>query len=186
MGVLIFVKITLVFIAPRINLELTWISLASAFPVLLFSRRRFEIIKHLDWTTFLFFISMFVLMASVWDSGVFQSITENLHLNLSDRGVILSMSVILSQFISNVPMVALYLPVLDQSGAATDLYMALAAGSTIAGNLTILGAASNVIIVQNCESRSCETVTFWEFIRIGLPLTLVQISVYWIFLNIGL
>jgi Na+/H+ antiporter NhaD/arsenite permease-like protein len=96
------------------------------------------------------------------------------------------MSVILSQFISNVPMVALYLPVLNQLEATTNLYMALAAGSTIAGNLTILGAASNVIIVQSYESRVRETVTFREFIRIGLPLTVVQVAVYWIFLNIGL
>jgi len=38
--------------------------------------------------------------------------------------------------------------------------MALAAGSTIAGNLSILGAASNVIIIQNAERKSGENTYF--------------------------
>jgi Na+/H+ antiporter NhaD/arsenite permease-like protein len=62
--------------------------------------------------------------------------------------------------------------------------MALAAGSTIAGNLSILGAASNVIIIQNAERKSGETLTFWEFIRIGLPLTVINVFVYWLFFSI--
>jgi Na+/H+ antiporter NhaD/arsenite permease-like protein len=63
--------------------------------------------------------------------------------------------------------------------------MALAAGSTIAGNLTILGAASNVIIIQSCENRSKKTITFWEFFRIGLPLTAINVLVYGLFLRLS-
>ena len=62
--------------------------------------------------------------------------------------------------------------------------MALAAGATIAGNLTILGAASNVIIIQNAEARSGETITFFEFARIGLPLTVLNVAVYAVFLRL--
>jgi Na+/H+ antiporter NhaD/arsenite permease-like protein len=60
--------------------------------------------------------------------------------------------------------------------------MALAAGSTLAGNLTILGAASNVIIIQNAEKQG-ETLTFLEFARLGIPLTLLQLGVYWVWLE---
>ncbi|HOW89348.1 MAG TPA: hypothetical protein PL037_03625, partial [Elusimicrobiales bacterium] len=91
-------------------------------------------------------------------------------------------SLVLSQFISNVPMAALYLPLLLRSGAETGALMALAAGSTIAGNAFILGAASNVIIIQNAEKRG-ETLTFAEFARIGVPLTAVNAAVYWLFLR---
>jgi len=73
--------------------------------------------------------------------------------------------------------------VLQQFGASTAQLVALAAGSTIAGNLTILGAASNVIIIQNAERRSGETLSFWEFTRIGAPLTLINAAVYWVFLE---
>jgi Na+/H+ antiporter NhaD/arsenite permease-like protein len=96
----------------------------------------------------------------------------------------MGVSVLLSQVLSNVPLVALYLPVLTQAGATTAGMMALAAGSTIAGNLTILGAASNVIIIQNAEKKAGETFSFWEFVRIGVPLTIVNVAVYWVFLRI--
>jgi Na+/H+ antiporter NhaD/arsenite permease-like protein len=185
LGTLIGIKIILVFIAPQLDFRLTYISLISALPILLFSKRRFTIIKRLDWPTLIFFASMFILMASVWESGIFQSVMEHLNLDWSNQGIVLGISVILSQFISNVPMVALYIPVLSQTGASTGIFMALAAGSTIAGNLTILGAASNVIIIQSCENKSGETITFREFFRIGLPLTAIQILIYWLFLYIS-
>jgi Na+/H+ antiporter NhaD/arsenite permease-like protein len=64
-----------------------------------------------------------------------------------------------------------------QAGGTTAQLMALAAGSTIAGNLTILGAASNVIIIQNAEKHGV-TLTFFEFMKVGLPLTVLQVLVY--------
>jgi Na+/H+ antiporter NhaD/arsenite permease-like protein len=93
------------------------------------------------------------------------------------------MSVLLSQLISNVPLVALYLPMLTQMGVSTEGMMALAAGSTIAGNLSILGAASNVIIIQNAEQKAGETLTFLEFVKIGAPLTMINVVVYGLFLS---
>jgi len=123
-------------------------------------------------------------MQSVWDSGYFQTVIADLYLDLSSVGVIMGVSVVLSQLISNVPLVALYLPVLSHLGAATKEMMALAAGSTIAGNFSVLGAASNVIIIQNAEKKAGETLTFWEFVRIGIPLTAVNALVYWLFLLI--
>jgi Na+/H+ antiporter NhaD/arsenite permease-like protein len=79
--------------------------------------------------------------------------------------------------------VALYLPVLQHTGDPILAKMALAAGSTIAGNLLILGAASNIIIIQNAE-RQGETISFWEFARVGIPLTLAQTICYWLYLTL--
>ncbi len=83
----------------------------------------------------------------------------------------------------NVPLGVLFQPLMLQSGAGVPELMALAAGSTIAGNLFILGAASNVIIIQNAEKRTGATLTFMEFARAGIPLTLVQILIYWVCLR---
>jgi Na+/H+ antiporter NhaD/arsenite permease-like protein len=105
----------------------------------------------------------------------------DMNLNLVSIGMILVISIVLSQLISNVPLVALYLPMLMQAGVTAKELMALAAGSTIAGNLSILGAASNVIIIQNSERKSGETLTFLEFIKIGVPLTITNALVYWLF-----
>jgi len=57
--------------------------------------------------------------------------------------------------------------------------MALAAGSTIAGNLLILGAASNVIIIQHAEKHEA-TLGFFEFARVGIPLGFANLLIYWV------
>jgi Na+/H+ antiporter NhaD/arsenite permease-like protein len=180
-GVLVLGKITTSLLGLSIDFRLTYIALAAASPIILLSPNRLDVVRRIDWTTLIFFAAMFVLMQSVWDSGYLQDVIANLRLNLQSIGIIMAVSIGLSQLISNVPLVALYLPVLSHLGAATKQMMALAAGSTIAGNLSILGAASNVIIIQNAEKRAGETLTFWEFVKIGVPLTTVNALVYWLF-----
>jgi Na+/H+ antiporter NhaD/arsenite permease-like protein len=179
--VLVLAKIIVSLLGLSIDFRLTYIALAAALPIILLSPHRLGIVRRIDWTTLIFFAAMFVLMQSVWDSGYFQNAMANLQLNLQSIGIIMAVSIALSQLISNVPLVALYLPVLSHLGAATKEMMALAAGSTIAGNFYILGAASNVIIIQNAEKKAGETLTFWEFVRIGIRLTAVNALVYWLF-----
>jgi Na+/H+ antiporter NhaD/arsenite permease-like protein len=182
--IMVLAKIITVFIGLQADFRLTYIALVAAMPIILLSRKRFGIIRRIDWYTLVFFAAMFVLMASVWNSGYFQGTMASMHLNLASGSIIMTVSVLLSQLISNVPLVALYLPILTEIGGSTAELMALAAGSTIAGNLTILGAASNVIIIQNAEKRGGATLTFWEFVRVGAPLTLINIAVYWLFLSL--
>ena len=184
MGLMILLKILCVFLNPALDFRLTWIALAAAAPGLLFSPHRLKILKKTDWSTLVFFAAMFVLMRAVWDSGVFQEWITRSGIQITGLGPILTISVGLSQLISNVPLVAMYLPLLQHSGADTHAYMALAAASTLAGNLFILGAASNVIIIQNSEKKSGHTLTFLEFARVGIPLTGLNILVYWFFLSL--
>ncbi|MDP2908857.1 MAG: SLC13 family permease [Nanoarchaeota archaeon] len=180
--VLVFVKILAVFLG--IDFRLTYIALISAVPVLLFSPRRLEVVKEIDWGTLVFFAAMFVLMQSVWDSGFFQSVLEKTHADISSVPMIFVVSIVLSQLISNVPLVALYLPMLVHVGASAKGFIALAAGSTIAGNLSVLGAASNVIIIQNAEKKSGKSFTFLDFVKVGVPLTVVNFLVYFVFLSL--
>jgi Na+/H+ antiporter NhaD/arsenite permease-like protein len=184
--------ITLILVGARIALSvagieaafsLTHIALAAALPVLVGSPRRWRILRRLDWTTLVFFAAMFVLMQSVWDTGLMQSWMTASGFPLGAPETILGVGVVMSQLVSNVPLVALYLPVLQAAGSTTAGLMALAAGSTIAGNLLLLGAASNVIIVENAERRSKQTISFLEFARVGIPLTAMQTVVYWVFLR---
>ncbi len=123
-------------------------------------------------------------MEAVWKTNFFQHLIEELPINLRSTEAILIISVILSQAISNVPLVALYQPLLLHLDVSTIGFAALAAGSTIAGNMFILGAASNIIIIQNAERRSHATISFWEFSRIGIPLTVIQAVVYWLYLSL--
>ncbi|MBI4949709.1 MAG: anion transporter [Deltaproteobacteria bacterium] len=161
------------------DFRLTYIAVAAAMPVIILSRRRGEILRSIDWPTLVFFAALFILMESVWRAGVIQPLIASQNLDLASPGLILALSVTLSQVLSNVPFVALYLPVLNHLGANEAALMALAAGSTIAGNLFILGAASNVIVIQNAEKRG-HTITFFEFAKAGVPLTAINVFVYWV------
>jgi Na+/H+ antiporter NhaD/arsenite permease-like protein len=181
---LILAKIVIVLSGLDVDFKLTYIALAAALPVFCYLPKKPGIIKRIDWTTLVFFASMFIVMQSVWNSQIIQSFIEDAHIDITSTGIVFAGSVILSQILSNVPLVALYLPMLSHLGVTTHSLMALAAGSTIAGNLTILGAASNVIIIQNAEKKGGVTITFWEFIRIGIPLTFINVLVYWIYLEL--
>ncbi|HIH45086.1 MAG TPA: anion transporter [Candidatus Methanoperedenaceae archaeon] len=178
---LIAAKIAVVSLRPELDFRLTYIALIAALPILVFSGRRWELMRKVDWRTLVFFAAMFIVMESVWDTGFFQGLLEGSGLGIASTGMILAVGILLSQLLSNVPLVALYLPMLAHAGASAKGMVALAAGSTIAGNLLILGAASNVIIIQNAEKRG-ETLTFFEFAKVGIPLTAINTLVYWIFL----
>ncbi len=181
-AVLVALKIALVYVRPDIDFRLTYIALAAAAPIVIGSPRRAEIVKSIDWPTLVFFASMFVLMAAVWNTGFFQELLGGVS-GLTSLPMVLGVSVVLSQFISNVPFVALYMPLLASAGGGPTEMIALAAGSTIAGNLLILGAASNVIIIQNAEKEG-ETLTFWEFARVGVPLTVLSCLTYLLLLQL--
>lgn len=178
---LIGLRIGLVVLNTGLEFRLSFIALAGALPLLLFSPRRGELLRQLDWHTLAFFVGMFVLMAAVWQSGFFQQALERWAVDITAPWALLLIPAGLSQLVSNVPLVALYLPLLGHAGAGTAEYMALAAASTIAGNLLILGAASNVIIVQNAERHGGQ-LGFFTFARVGIPLTAAQLAVYWVML----
>jgi len=180
---MIAARIAVVMLVPGFEIPLTWVAAIAAIPILVGSRRRFEILRRIDWPTLVFFAALFVLTASVWDSGVFQPLMEGGTLSMGTVPVIIALGVIVSQFISNVPFVALFLPAISHAGVSTVGMMALAAGSTIAGNMLILGAASNVIIIQ-CAEREGETLTFAGFARVGVPLTIAQAVVYAVWLSV--
>jgi Na+/H+ antiporter NhaD/arsenite permease-like protein len=181
--ILVTLKIVLISFHLKFDFRLTDIAVVAALPIILFDVRRFEILKRIDWHTLVFFAAMFVLMQSVWNSGIFQKGIDNSDFNLKSTLMILGVSVILSQLISNVPLVVLYLPLLMRLGVGTNGMLALSAGSTIAGNLFILGAASNIIIIQTAEKRTGDTLTFIDFAKIGVPLTIVNLIVYYVFLH---
>lgn len=155
--------------------RLTYIAVGACLPILLFSRRRLSIVRRVDWRTLVFFAAMFVLMASVWSAGLIQRAMAEWEPELLSVDAVMALGIVVSQFLSNVPFVALYLPALK--GASEVTLAALAAGSTIAGNLLILGAASNVIVIQNAEKRGV-TLGFLEFARAGVPLTVINVLVY--------
>src|SRR5690606_38720656 len=134
--------------------------------VLLASRERMTVLRGVDWQTLPFFAALFLVVEAIDAAGVTAEVVGQLGGHVDDTATILGISAALSQLVSNVPLVALYLPALDEVNASAEAYLALAAGSTLAGNLTLIGAASNVIVVDVAERRFGVSIGFWEFTRI--------------------
>lgn len=171
-------------------LRLSTVAMIGGAAIYIFSRERREILKHLDWGVLVFFASMFVVVQGVWSSGLVNDILRFLPPPTpAERAYVLPgimlTSIALSQVLSNVPFVALYSAVMRGAGfdgAHLQPWLMLAAGSTIAGNLSLLAAASNVIIVEAAEARHAKAFSFGEFMKVGAPVTALNALVYLAFL----
>src|SRR5437764_1322071 len=101
-------------------------------------------------------------------------------------GVIILISLIFSQLLSNVPFVAVYIRVMQSAGftgSNVKAWVALAGASTLAGGLSLLGAASNVIILEAAEVRGSGFSSL-EFSKIGILVTIPNILILYLFLRI--
>ncbi|MCS7116095.1 MAG: SLC13 family permease [Nitrososphaerota archaeon] len=154
-----------------------------------FSSNPRKLIANVDWGTIIFFITMFVTMEGIWRSGVLTPLLKVLLSSKGDEiasifGISFS-SILLSQLISNVPFAKLFITYMEDLGYGVkdvDAWLTLAVASTIAGNLTILGAASNIIILEYLESKMETTIRFVEFLKYGSLVTIVNMIVYLPFL----
>jgi Na+/H+ antiporter NhaD/arsenite permease-like protein len=48
--------------------------------------------------------------------------------------------------------------------------------ATLAGNMTLLGSVANLIVVQRAARRGV-AIAFWQYFRVGVPLTVLTIAV---------
>ena len=82
----------------------------------------------------------------------------------------------LSNLVSNVPAVLLLEPVAQAVPVATRemAWLALAMSSTFAGNLTVLGSVANLIVVESA-GREGVRISFWEYYKVGIPLTVLTL-----------
>lgn len=154
------------------------VALAAAAPLAVLGPARRQLLAGVDWRTLLLFAGLFVVTAGVRGSGLVEA---SFGTAASSTALLMAVAIAGSQAVSNVPLVAIALPFVEPHGTAS--LMALAAGSTIAGHLTLLGAASNLIVVQ-AAGRLGATVRTRAFIGLGLVLVLVQALCYWAWLGL--
>ncbi len=138
------------------------------------------LVGKVDWTIVIFFVGLFVLIAGIQVSGLSQGITnaftDAFGGQTGSLAWLTGLSSVLSNLISNVPAVLLLGQVVQGAGSSRLLWLALASSSTLAGNATILGAACNVIVVQ-IASREGVEVSMKDFVKAGLPVTVVTLLV---------
>ncbi len=145
-----------------------------------------EYMKHVEWETLVFFMGLFVLVGALAESGVIDSIATSLTDAVGGDPVaatfgILFGSAALSALVDNIPYVATMSPVVEQL-AANDpalnpdnvLWWSLALGADLGGNATAIGASANVVVI-GIAKRYGHPISFWQFTRYGLLITVVSV-----------
>ncbi|MHC5611014.1 MAG: anion transporter [Nostoc sp.] len=145
---------------------------------LLFITRRIKperVLNKVDWDLLLMFSGLFIVTAGVEKLGILNLFGGLVHSPLSILGV----TALLSNLVSNVPAVLLLQHLLPHPDTKT--WLLLAAGSTLAGNLTLLGSVANLIVAE-AVAKFGYHLSFWEHLRFGLPLTVLTLilAYYWI------
>lgn len=170
------------------------IALLGAALLLLLSPGRTAMLRRVDWSVLLLFVGLFVVVAGAVAGGLLSGVERLLPIPgpsappLASIGSITVTSLLGSQLVSNVPWVALQIPLFHALGYgahAPVAWMALAAGSTLAGNLTLLGAASNLIVVEQARRRGI-SIRLGEFVRRGLPLAAITTGILLVCLWAGI
>jgi Na+/H+ antiporter NhaD/arsenite permease-like protein len=156
--------------------HLAWTA-AGAFVLLMLLHRRdtSELWPRIDWALLLFFAGLFVVVAGLTKSGAPALLFSRFPLAAGGEGVLgwLRLSGIFligSNIVSNVPFI---LVVRDQMATLPDPKLGwelLAMASTFAGNLTLLGSVANIIVAE--AGREVGGISFWQYVRVGLPLAL--------------
>ena len=160
-----------------------------------------EVIRDVDWKTIVFLGAIFTLVQAFIKTELLQGFSIQLYDSFGDdlmRVAILSLAGIgvLSSLLANIPVVAAalvtvtgYLVVAgaapetalapgftDWPNATLPVFVAMMFGGTLGGNATLIGASANVVAVGICAANG-RRVTFMQFLRIGLPIAVVQLSV---------
>jgi Na+/H+ antiporter NhaD/arsenite permease-like protein len=84
-------------------------------------------------------------------------------------------ALLLSNLVSNVPAVLLFRPFVPHFPNPTQAWLTLALATTFAGNLTLLGSVANLIVAETARQRGIR-LEFMEYLRAGLPITLLSLG----------
>lgn len=178
--------------------------LGAALALLLSHHSRIDtvnnILKDVDWSTLIFFMSIFVLIGGLDKTGVIQSLSGILGTILGKNIllgslVLLFLVGILSSVIPNIPLVVAMVPLLKQyivnvglapaEVLASDyqgqfppevlpLFYAMMFGATLGGNGTLVGASSNIVAAGISEQHG-RRISFKTFLHYGIPVMLLQL-----------
>jgi Na+/H+ antiporter NhaD/arsenite permease-like protein len=170
-GAVMVVLLTLNYHPPAVAMTL------ASLVVLAGSRQPRRALQRVDWTLLFLFAGLFVVMRGVEQAGLVTLLFEKMEFNLeSGLAALAGFSggvVVVSNLVSNVPAVMLYVPVIRHHGSPEDLWLLLAMASTLAGNLTIIGSVANLIVIE--AARDEARISFWEYLKVGFPLTLLTV-----------
>ncbi|MBT3392347.1 MAG: ArsB/NhaD family transporter [Chloroflexi bacterium] len=184
-SLLIMAAVTLGFILHgALHLDPATIALLGATLLLLWSKSDpHHALRELEWTTLFFFFGLFITVEAVVEVGLIEMIAD-WALRLTGGSLPLTsmlliwFSAIASGIVDNIPYTATMIPIvksLSQVMPAEPLWWSLALGADLGGNLTLVGAAANVVVASLAE-KSGHPISFGRFLRYGVITTLMSLT----------
>ena len=136
---------------------------------------------EVDWGLLVFFVGLFVIVGGAESSGLTRYLFEFAErFNLQNVGVLTAVTAALSNLVSNVPAVMLLKSLIPSFHDPHTGWLILAMASTLAGNLTITGSVANLIVVGRAHDEA--HIGFWDYSRVGIPVTLATLAIGWVWL----
>ena len=141
-----------------------------------------HVYEEVNWDLLVFFIGLFIIVGGAENSGLtadFFALAQ--HWNLQQAGVFTLFTAALSSIVSNVPAVMLLKSLIPSFANANTGWLLLAMATTLAGNLTITGSVANLIVVE--RARGAVHIGFWDYFKVGLPVTALTLAFGWAWLT---
>ncbi len=179
--------------------------MAASFALLVIYGARIEpidnVLRDVDWKTLVFLAAIFCLVQAFTKTGLLQGMSFKLYDWFGTDFALVALTLLaaigmLSAVLANIPVVAASLIMTkgylvaaeavpefalaagftDWPAATIPIFIAMMFGATLGGNATVIGASANIVSVGIC-AREGERVSFMRFMKLGLPITLVQLAV---------
>ena len=134
-----------------------------------------KVYREIDWGLLVLFIGLFIVIAGLEKTPAAADLFAYASRYHLERTAPLSaFAALLSNLVSNVPAVLVFKGFITQLPDPVRGWLTLAMSSTLAGNLTVLGSVANLIVIE--RARREVRITFWEYARAGIPLTIVTLA----------
>ena len=169
-----------------IGLQSSIVALTGAAVLLIFEKPE-DIFKELEWNTIFFFIGLFIIVGALEASGGIKMMADEI-LKVTDGSqaatsmIILWGSGLISGVIDNIPYTATMAPMILEIEKAMGpeyaypLWWSLSLGACLGGNMTIIGAAANVIVSENAAKHGYK-ITFMQFLKYGAMITFMSLAI---------
>jgi Na+/H+ antiporter NhaD/arsenite permease-like protein len=158
-------------------------AIGAALMLITRSREPRQVYDEVDWGVLVFFVGLFVIVGGAENAGLTRDLFAFAdRFNLQNPAVLTAVTAGLSNLVSNVPAVMLFKAIVPSFHNPHAGWLLLAMASTLAGNLTITGSVANLIVVE--KARGQAEISFWDYSRVGIPVTLLTLAFGWAWLAI--
>jgi Na+/H+ antiporter NhaD/arsenite permease-like protein len=141
-----------------------------------------QVYDEVDWGLLVFFVGLFLIVGGAENVGFTKYIFSFAdRFNLQNAGIFTAVTALLSNVVSNVPAVMLLKSLVPSFRDPHTGWLVLAMASTLAGNLTITGSVANLIVVERAKDEV--HIGFWDYSRVGVPVTLGTLALGWAWLS---